>query len=632
MGGAAGHLKHVHEDLSLTFNDIIDIVNRVSSGSIEAYEKVDGVNLVFTIDSRGDVRTARNSGDLKNGGMTPEEYIRKWEGHPAGPAFRAGFAAIQQAADTLSAPLSEKIFMNGTRYANCEIIYPSAPNIINYNSAVIRIHEAMKLIDDSGVEIKDTESRSAAKKLAEVLKDAEIFVDNQEWKVYGPNLVPLENIANGTVHNATIEKLQKIAAYVGLDGTLGDLIILRAKNKVGKMIPAQNFAAIAELLTNEDADIKDLTQKAKIGVSAEVISDFVSIQSRIKFVKDTLYPVEIVMSEFAASVLDGMQSLFVTDHDASVKAVRDRLQSAIKSIRAAQSVGKGSDVVKVLDAQIKKLGDVDKWTQSLEGVVFEYPPGSDKSFKLTGNFSSINQILGKFIRSDIKSETKFMNSSKSIIRESLENRKTIGLLPMSAKPYHKGHHLQVLDASQECDEVYLLISLSDRARPGEIPVLGKTMKIYWDDYIIPSLPSNVTVRFVQVPVRAVYDVLIDANKTFLTSGESPRFLVYSDAKDTMSSFPIAMREKQFGALTKAGLVNFPGVERQNDLPRVAKGSWIREAISSGDFAKFKSLMPEFLEANDTMRIFGLLRKDAGLTPTVTEAFRKPNQYLLPIRR
>ena len=52
-----------------------------------------------------------------------------------------------------------------------------------------------------------------------------------------------------------------------------------------------------------------------------------------------------------------------------------------------------------VDAQLAKLGDVENLASSMEGVVFEYPPGSDKIYKLTGAFAMANQIIGRARRS-----------------------------------------------------------------------------------------------------------------------------------------------------------------------------------------------------------------------------------------
>ena len=47
MGGVAGHLSHVHEDLDLTFGEIKSLLSDVASAKIEAVEKLDGQNIFF---------------------------------------------------------------------------------------------------------------------------------------------------------------------------------------------------------------------------------------------------------------------------------------------------------------------------------------------------------------------------------------------------------------------------------------------------------------------------------------------------------------------------------------------------------------------------------------------------------
>ena len=80
MGGAAGHMAHLHEDLDLTFNDLINILNQVATANIDVVEKVDGQNLFLTVDTLGEIRTARNSTDIKRGGMSTSDYAAKWKG------------------------------------------------------------------------------------------------------------------------------------------------------------------------------------------------------------------------------------------------------------------------------------------------------------------------------------------------------------------------------------------------------------------------------------------------------------------------------------------------------------------------------------------------------------------------
>ena len=97
MGALGGHMSHVYENINMTFSELLQLFNAVSSGEIEVTEKVDGFNLFLTVLPSGEIRTFRNAGDVIKGGMTPKEYSDKWKGHPAEIGFMRGFAAISEA-------------------------------------------------------------------------------------------------------------------------------------------------------------------------------------------------------------------------------------------------------------------------------------------------------------------------------------------------------------------------------------------------------------------------------------------------------------------------------------------------------------------------------------------------------
>jgi hypothetical protein len=68
-GGMVGHLYHLHDNPDLTFAEIKDLLSSAAEGKLERVsEKLDGLNLVFSWDVQSDeLRTARNSGDIKSG-------------------------------------------------------------------------------------------------------------------------------------------------------------------------------------------------------------------------------------------------------------------------------------------------------------------------------------------------------------------------------------------------------------------------------------------------------------------------------------------------------------------------------------------------------------------------------------
>ena len=59
----------------------------------------------------------------------------------------------------------------------------------------------------------------------------------------------------------------------------------------------------------------------------------------------------------------------------------------------------------------------------------------------------------------------------------------IGLIPISAKPFHEGHMSLIRKASDECKKVIVYVSTSDRKRKGEITIFGEDMLIIWENIL-----------------------------------------------------------------------------------------------------------------------------------------------------
>ena len=124
----------------------------------------------------------------------------------------------------------------------------------------------------------------------------------------------------------------------------------------------------------------------------------------------------------------------------------------------------------------------------------------------------------------------------------------IGLVPISAKPYHSGHHALVTRAAAENDKVILFVSLSSRKRKGEFPILGSDMHDIWTQFLEPAMPSNVTIAYGGSPVRNVYEELVKAND--LMSDDV--YTVYSDPEDTAQNYPEASLKKYCNDLRTSG--------------------------------------------------------------------------------
>jgi len=70
------------------------------------------------------------------------------------------------------------------------------------------------------------------------------------------------------------------------------------------------------------------------------------------------------------------------------------LDAAINKIQSYRGAN-AEEVGQMLVSQLEKLGSLENVATTIEGIVFEYPPGSDQLYKLTGSFAMINQIVGR---------------------------------------------------------------------------------------------------------------------------------------------------------------------------------------------------------------------------------------------
>ena len=414
MGGLGGHMAHLSEDVDLTFNEIVGILGKVANAEIaNVTEKVDGQNLFlsWTVDSDGNIRaargmprTARNASDIKKGGMSTEEYVSQWRGHPAESAFTNGFKALSAALRKLSAEDLETIFADGKRYVNMEIMYPKNPNIILYSSPNIVLHGLRYF----GEEEETSEMRQLTKqkfsKLSRLVDGGIEQVGNEEWNIHGPKIVALKKLADGSALEELTAKIEAFAAPVGMNARVRDYIELVVRKYARQVeMPEQiTDQLILLMLAPDEAKEQGITVvNLKRGLPKElqsVISRLGAKTNSRKYISSILQPLEVAISDFAIEVLRGVKSYFVDDNDKEVARMRADLEKSIAYLKALQTSG-DEKMGELVDKQLAKLGDIENLASSMEGVVFEYPPGSDRIYKLTGAFAMANQIIGRARRS-----------------------------------------------------------------------------------------------------------------------------------------------------------------------------------------------------------------------------------------
>ncbi len=163
---------------------------------------------------------------------------------------------------------------------------------------------------------------------------------------------------------------------------------------------------------------------------------------------------------------------------------------------------------------------------------------------------------------------------------------------MSAKPYHAGHDALIRLACDECEQVIIFVSMSDRVRKGEFPVRAETMKKLWDD-IIETLPKRAMVALVPNPVSAVYEFVGLRNGDTMPVMKDEKLVIYSDPVDMERNFPERSLTKYGGALVNAKRLARRFVPRDTTVD--VSGTQMRAWLQHGDKKKFIAHLPETLD-------------------------------------
>ena len=241
----------------------------------------------------------------------------------------------------------------------------------------------------------------------------------------------------------------------------------------------------------------------------------------------------------------------------------------------------------------------------------------------------------------------------------------IGLVPMSAKPYHIGHHKLIQIAAKQNDKVFVFVSFSGRGvrsikdpsdprtikggarkievpKEGEVPVFGADMRHIWLNVLKDELdfPESVKIVFPEfgsslVPVRCVHETcasLIDAHSTFEAFGnqfsaKDTIINIYSDVDDISTNYSNTTMEKYYGDAWHR-VINLVGIRREDTVN--ISGSEMRALLKDASrLEEFKSLLPP-IKNNAKNIIAGILYDSAALGIDFNSRRKSASKAPLPV--
>ncbi len=225
--------------------------------------------------------------------------------------------------------------------------------------------------------------------------------------------------------------------------------------------------------------------------------------------------------------------------------------------------------------------------------------------KLSKFFSELAKIVGGKknkvqIMDDIHDTVRLLVGKEKTLGRTT---KTIGLIPIAGKPLHIGHWKLIEKAASENDNVVVYTSLSDRIKKGEFPIYGEDFITIWSDILIPALPKNVKVKFVDSPVRSAMHELGWLEQSLTQdSANVPTAKLYSDKDDVDVNFKDEDLKK-FPALLAGNKIEKVGVERTSTVN--ISGTKMREFLANDDKDSFMKYLPPVLN-RDKEEIWNIL--------------------------
>ncbi len=398
-GGAAGHMAHPYDHHGLTFGDMKEIISRALGGYLDieeaVTEKTDGQNIQVTW-KNGQIGFARNKGTVINP-MTTAELQAKFDNRgPISEAFGGAGEDLQEAFSRIPQDQLNSIFKNGRVFANMEIIYPATKNVIAYETAVLQFHNLVEY-DEAG-NIVETDASGGAT-VQRIIQEANAHLQ-KTFKIIPPQKIKIGRLANFEDQQAAFfAEIDQLRDKYKLKDTdlvteyhkawWGDVIRTKAQ-ELGYNIPQDvlNILIYRWAFNDKSTTITALKKQIDNPEFLAWVTEF-DKQDFKRYQKQNMEPFESIFLRLGAVVLKNAENFLAVNPNTAVQEIKTELAQLVRELEQTTDI-KVLDKLKVELGRIQRLGGFEAIVPS-EGIVFTY---KGDTYKLTGAFAPVNQILG----------------------------------------------------------------------------------------------------------------------------------------------------------------------------------------------------------------------------------------------
>lgn len=596
MGGVAGSMSHLYDNPSLTFSKMKEIMTAASNAELDTEEKTDGQNLFLSYSVKdGKAVGARNKGNLRKGGLDAPELATKFADRGnLTDAFVGGFDAFERAVESLSDEEKLQIFGDDADvWYNAEIMDPDNANVILYDSKLLKIHDRghFKFDKKSGERSEEDVSRNLAV-LDNSLQKMQSQLSDKKFSLVRSAVIQLNKLDDDVALTKALNELNSVVASEGLgdDANVGQYVYKRIVGGIDDTFPEEIRHEITRYLLKLPGNMGLREIKKQVGKQGlEDLNDIVS--SKNILLKQAIQPIENIIHDFAVEILRGIQSVFIVDTDKEVARQREELATAVNQI--TQIGPENPKAMEVLQVNLNKIKDMKNLNTPIEGIVFDY---DGHTYKFTGNFAPLNQILGLF---------KYGTGTKKLTKESINKSqvitevegKRIALIPGGFKPPHAGHFqlAKYFSDKNDIDEVIVVVSRKSRP-PVNVDMSVALWNLYTKDFPKISARAGTTPS----PVGDVYELI--ANNQVFKEGDVA--LLGKSEKDES--------DQRFDRAQSYAERKNPGVKVESVVTPLfaggVSGTQMRQFLSLGEEGKkdFQKNLPKHLSDEEKEEAYSIV--------------------------
>lgn len=590
MSGLYGHMNHLYEDPTLTFGELKEIFNKASNGLLEGTEKTDGQNIYFSYSIKdSQVKAARNKSNILLGGINKQQLLELFNNENVKASYSEAFDVFENYVKKLS--IEQQMDLFGTDadvFYNTEIQNPNTSNVFLYDNKTLNIHRSGHLeLDKRRNQIIEKTNRVNFSKLEEYLKQNQV----PEYNIILSKIRKVNPFTDRNRVNEYVQRLEKEQKSFNLSDNenVGNYILSSVKKRINEQFPSFNLETknllIRRMIGNESVNVNSVIKSIpNIDLQLkEQIKTFV--RNDKQFIKEILSPIENIVHDFSIDVLKEFYSDFIKDHQKENERIKTTFSKVIESISNSGI----QEAIEVMNKNLSKINDISNIVCFSEGIVFEH---NNKTYKLTGHFAPVNQIMGlyNYGRGKIPPIKNLFNekqTAQNIGSKTSSQKFSVALYPGSFKPPHAGHLNSAIKALENSHRVLLFISPKDRDG-----ITSRQSKELWELYISRLNLKNKIIPMIveKSPINSVYDY-IESSKP----GESIKLIVSEkDAEEHRFNNAINLRNDII-------------VEKQI-TPEVVgiSSTQIRQSIKDNNFEQFRSNFPNFLTEVDGQQIWKYL--------------------------